>query len=46
MKGNYLVRTRCKNINNRKFSILDDPVLVTPAELFDYFIDLKEDLIR
>ena len=23
-----------------------DPLLVTPAEIFDYFIDLKEDLTR
>ena len=41
LKGNYLVKTRCKNINKR---IFDDPVLVTPDEIFDYFIDVKEDL--
>ena len=43
-KRNYLVKTRCKNINKRKFRILDDPVLVTPDEIFDYFIDVEEDL--
>ena len=32
-----------KSINKRKFKILDDPVLVTPEEIFDYFIDIKED---
>ena len=41
-KGNCLVETRCKNINKRKFRILDDAVLVTPDEIFDYFIDVKE----
>ena len=44
LKGNYLVKTRCKNISKRKFKIFDDPVLVTPVEIFDYFIDVKEDL--
>ena len=44
LKGNYLVKTTCKNVNKRKFRILDDPVLVTPDEIFDYFIDVKEDL--
>ena len=44
LKGNYLVKTRCKNVNKRKFRILDDPVLVTPNEIFNYFIDIKEDL--
>ena len=34
LKGNYLVKTRCKNINRRKFRILDDPVLVTNFQLF------------
>ena len=33
-----------KNISKRKFKILDDPVLVTPNEIFDYFIYVKEDL--
>ena len=44
LKGNYLVKTRCKNINKRKFRILRDPILVTPDEIFDYFVDVKEDL--
>ena len=44
LKVNYVVKTRCKNINFRKFRILDDPVLVTPDEIFDYFIDVKENL--
>ena len=44
LKGNYLVTTRCKNINKRKFRILDDPVLVTPDKIFNYIIDVKEDL--
>ena len=44
LKGNYLVKTRCKNINKRKFKILEDPVLVTPDEIFSYFFDVKEDL--
>ena len=44
LKGNYLVKTSCKNISKRKLKILDDPVLVTPVEIFDYFIDVKEDL--
>ena len=33
-----------KIVNKRKFRILDDPVLVTPDEIFNYFIDVKEDL--
>ena len=44
LKRNYLVKTSCENTNNRKFRIFDDPVLVTPDEIFDYFIDVKEDL--
>ena len=44
LKGNYLVKTKCKNINKRKFRILDHPVLVTPDQTFDYFIDVKDDL--
>ena len=44
LKGDYLVKTRCKNINKRKLKILDDTVLVTSVEIFDYFIDVKEDL--
>ena len=44
MKGNYLIKTTCKNINKRKFRILDDPVLVTPDEIFDNFIGVNEDL--
>ena len=32
LKGNYLVKNSRKNINKRKFRILDDPVLVTPDE--------------
>ena len=39
-----LVKTKCKNVNKRKFRILDDPVLVRPDEIFDYFIDVKEGL--
>ena len=41
---NYLVNTRYKNINKRTFRILGDPVLVRPNEIFDYFIDVKDDL--
>ena len=41
---NYLVNTRYKNINKRTFGILGDPVLVRPNEIFDYFIDVKDDL--
>ena len=41
---NYLVNTRYKNINKRTFRILGDPVLVRPNEIFDYFIDAKDDL--
>ena len=26
LKGNYVVKPRCKNISKRKFRILDDPV--------------------
>ena len=44
LKGNCLVKTRCENINKRKFRILGYPVLVTSDEIFDYFIDVKEDL--
>ena len=44
LKGNYLIKTRCKNINKIKFRIVDNTVLVTPDEIFDYFIDVKEDL--
>ena len=44
LKGNYLIKARCKNINKRKFRIVDNTVLVTPDEIFDYFIDVKEDL--
>ena len=44
LKGNYLLKTRCKNINKGKFRIFDDPVLVTPDEIFIYFINVKEDL--
>ena len=43
MKGNYLIKTRCKK-HKRKFRILDDPVLVTPDEIFDNFIGVNEDL--
>ena len=43
LKGNYLVKTRCKNINKRKFRIFDYQVLVKPDEIFNYFIDVKED---
>ena len=28
-------------MNKRKFRILDDPVLVTPDEIFDYFNDVR-----
>ena len=45
LKWSCLVKTRCKNINKRKFRILGNPVLVTSDEIFDYFIDVKEDLI-
>ena len=38
LRGNYLVKTRCRNITKRKSRTLDDPVLVKP----DYFIDVKE----
>ena len=41
LKGSCLVKTRCKNINKRKFRILGNPVLVTSDEIFDYFIDVK-----
>ena len=41
---NYLVNTRYKNIYKRTFRIFGDPVLVTPNEIFDYFIDVKDDL--
>ena len=44
LKGNYLLKTRCKNINKKKMRILDDAVLATPDEIFDYFIDIKKDL--
>ena len=44
LKGNYLFKTRCKNINKRKFRILDGPVVVAPEEIFDHFIDVKKDL--
>ena len=43
LKGNYLVKTRSKNLNKGKFSIVDDTVLVTPDGIFHYFIDVKED---
>ena len=42
---NHQVSNFChKIINNKKFRILDDPVLVTPDEIFNYFVDVKEDL--
>ena len=44
LKGNYPVKTRSKNLNERKYRILYDPVMVTPDEIFDYFIDVKDDL--
>ena len=44
LKVNYLIKTRSKNINKRKFRKLDDSILVTPDEIFDYFIDVKQDL--
>ena len=45
LKGKYIVKTRCKKYTKKKFRILDDnPVLVTPDEIFDYFIDIKENL--
>ena len=40
----HLIETRCKNMNKRKIRILDDPVLVTPNEIFGYFVDVKDDL--
>ena len=44
LKGKYSVKTRCKK-KKKKIRILDDnPVLVTPDEIFDYFIDIKENL--
>ena len=44
-KRKDLNKTRWNNVNKRKFRILDDPVLVTPDEICDYFIDVKKDLI-
>ena len=42
LKGSYLIKTMCKNINEKEVRILDNPVLVIPDEIFDYLLMLKK----
>ena len=44
LKGKYLVKTRSKNIKKKQFKILEDPVLISPDELFEHFLDISDDL--
>ena len=38
------MKTRSKNIKKKQFKILEEPVLISPAELFEPFSDISDDL--
>ena len=44
LKGFYLQKSRSKNINIKKFSILNYDVYLTPDETFENFIEISDDL--
>ena len=38
------MKTRSKNIKKKQFKILEDPVLISPDEPFEQFLDISNDL--
>ena len=44
IRGNYLKMERSRSNKFHKFSVLPYDVLITPDEVFDVFVDIKEDL--
>ena len=42
--GNYLQLVRSKKTSNKKFKIIEKDVIISPAEVFETFIDVQEDL--
>ena len=40
LKGNYLVKTRSKSSKKKQFKVLDNPVLMQPDEVFEFFLDI------
>ena len=43
-RGNYLQLVRSKKISNKQFKIIEKDVIISPAEVFETFIDVQEDL--
>ena len=43
LKGHYLKQCRSKNINQKKFQILPTPIVFSPDEVFDTYIDIDID---
>ena len=42
VKGNYLVKTRSKSSKKKQFKVLDNHVLITPDDVFEFFLDIDE----
>ena len=38
------MKTRSENIKKKQFKFLEDPVLISPDELFGHFLDISDDL--
>ena len=43
-RGNYLLLVRSKKLSNKQFKITEKDVIISPVEVFETFIDVKEDL--